>query len=125
MWTDDGTAFDILKAARLARDFSAGLTRPQFEADLKTQSAVLHQIIILGEAVKRLSMEFRQAHLAVPWDKIAGMRDRCVHGYDNVDDPWMKEADSAPWHILHVSVVSQTFCIFCLQGRRHVVRCQG
>jgi uncharacterized protein with HEPN domain len=85
MWTDDGTAYDILKAARLARDFSAGLMRPQFDADLKTQSAVLHQIIILGEAVKRLSMEFRQAHPSVPWDKIAGMRDRCVHGYDNVD----------------------------------------
>ena len=44
MWTDAGTAFDILKAARLVRDFSAGLTRPQFDADLKTQSAVLHQI---------------------------------------------------------------------------------
>jgi uncharacterized protein with HEPN domain len=85
MWTDDGTAFDILKAARLMRDFSAGLTRTQFNADLKTQSAVLHQIIILGEAVKRLSMEFRRAHLSVPWDRIDGMRDRCVHGYDNVD----------------------------------------
>ncbi len=85
MWTDEGTAFDILKAARLIRDFSAGLTRPEFDADFKTQSAVLHQIIILGEAVKRLSREFRQAHSAVPWDDIAGMRDRCVHGYDNVD----------------------------------------
>jgi uncharacterized protein with HEPN domain len=85
MWTDEGTAFDILKAARLIRDFGAGLTRPQFDVDFKTQSAVLHQIIILGEAVKRLSGEFRQAHSSVPWAEIAGMRDRCVHGYDNVD----------------------------------------
>jgi len=61
------------------------LTRAQFNADLKTQSAILHQIIILGEAVKRLSRQFRQAHSSVPWDEIAGMRDRCVHGYDNVD----------------------------------------
>ena len=85
MWTDEGTAFDILKAARWIRDFGSGLTRAQFDTDYKTQSAVLHQIIILGEAVKRLSLEFRQAHPAVPWDEIAGMRDRCVHGYDNVD----------------------------------------
>jgi uncharacterized protein with HEPN domain len=85
MWTDEGTAFDILKAARLIRDFSAGLTRAQFNTDIKTQSSVLHQIIILGEAVKRLSRDFRQAHPSVPWDEIAGMRDRCVHGYDNVD----------------------------------------
>ena len=46
---------------------------------------VLHQIIILGEAAKRLSPEFRQLHPSVPWADIAGMRDRCVHGYDNVD----------------------------------------
>jgi uncharacterized protein with HEPN domain len=85
MWTDEGTAFDALKAARLIRDFCAGLTRTEFAADLKTQSAVLHQIIILGESVKRLSKEFRQAHPSIPWSEIAGMRDRCVHGYDNVD----------------------------------------
>ncbi len=85
MWTDQGTAFDILKAARRIRDFSAGLTQAQFNADPKTQSAVLHQIIILGEAVKRLSDEFRQEHAAIPWDEIAGMRDRCVHGYESVD----------------------------------------
>jgi uncharacterized protein with HEPN domain len=85
MWTDQGTAFDILKAARRIGDFSAGLTQRQFNADPKTQSAVLHQIIILGEAVKRLSTEFRQAHPSVPWDEIAGMRGRCVHGYESVD----------------------------------------
>ncbi len=85
MWTDDGTALDILTAARHIREFTAGLTRAQFDADLLTQSAVLHQIIVQGEAVKRLSDEFRLAHPSLPWTKIAGMRDRCVHGYDNVD----------------------------------------
>lgn len=85
MWTDDGTALDILTAARHIREFAAEQPRAQFDADLRTQSAVLHQIIVLGEAVKRLSDEFRQAHSSVPWAQIAGMRDRCVHGYDNVD----------------------------------------
>jgi uncharacterized protein with HEPN domain len=85
MWTDAGTALDILAAARRIRDFADGLTRAQFDADLRTQSAVLHQIIVLGEAVKRLSDAFRQAHASIPWTQIAGMRDRCVHGYDNVD----------------------------------------
>ncbi len=85
MWTDDGTALDILTAARHIREFAAGLTRAQLDTDLLVQSALLHQIIILGEAVKRLSDEFRQAHPSIPWTQIAGMRDRCVHGYDNVD----------------------------------------
>jgi hypothetical protein len=30
--------------------------------DAKTQFAVLHQLLIIGEAVKRLSQEFRAAH---------------------------------------------------------------
>jgi uncharacterized protein with HEPN domain len=42
MWTDAGTALDILTAARHIREFAAGLTRAQFDADLRTQSAVLH-----------------------------------------------------------------------------------
>ena len=107
MWTDEGTAFDILRAARLVREFSAGLTRLQFDADLKTQSAVLHQIIILGEAVKRLSTEFRESHLSVPWDKIAAMRDRCVHGYDSVDLDivWNVAAEHAPMVIAYLETI--------------------
>jgi uncharacterized protein with HEPN domain len=85
MWTDDGTVLDILNSARNIREFVGGLTRNQFDANLLVQSAVLHQIIILGEAAKRLSGDFRQRHPSIPWAQIAGMRDRCVHGYDNVD----------------------------------------
>jgi uncharacterized protein with HEPN domain len=85
MWTDDGSAWDILTAARHIRAFVANLSRSQFDSDVLVQSAVLHQIIVLGEAVKRLSEEFRLAHPSIPWTQIAGMRDRCVHGYDNVE----------------------------------------
>ncbi len=56
MWTDNGSALDILNAALRIREFVVGLTRAQFDTDLRTQSAVLHHIIILGEAVKRLAI---------------------------------------------------------------------
>src|SRR5205085_279850 len=56
-----------------------------FQADLKTQSAVLHQLLILGEAAKRLSPEFRDAHAEFPWPLITGMRDKLIHHYDAVD----------------------------------------
>jgi uncharacterized protein with HEPN domain len=52
---------------------------------VKTQSAVLHQLLVLGEAVKRLSGDFRDAHPEVPWRLIAGMRDKLIHHYDSVD----------------------------------------
>jgi uncharacterized protein with HEPN domain len=50
---------DIVRAARLALEFSASFDKAQFSADPKTQSAVLHQLLIVGEAVKRLTSQFR------------------------------------------------------------------
>ena len=82
---DDATLLDILRAARLAVTFTGDLDQPAFLNDLKTQSAVLHQLLVLGEAVKRLSEAFRTSHPAIPWRMIAGMRDKLIHAYDAVD----------------------------------------
>jgi len=82
---DDATLLDILRAARLAVVFIGGLDQSTFLNDLKTQSAVLHQLLVLGEAVKRLSEEFRTSHPAIPWRMVAGMRDKLIHAYDAVD----------------------------------------
>jgi len=85
MRADQATLFDILRAARLALEFVARLDRDDFLGDIKTQSAVLHQLLVLGEAVKRLTSEFRASHPNVPWALIAGMRDKLIHAYDEVD----------------------------------------
>jgi uncharacterized protein with HEPN domain len=82
---DDATLLDILGAARLAVTFKGDLDKPTFLKDLKTQSAILHQLLVLGEAVKRLSEGFRTSHPAIPWRMIAGMRDQLIHAYDAVD----------------------------------------
>jgi len=82
---DSATLLDIAHAARLVMQFVAGATLTEFEADQMRQSAVLHQILIIGEAVKRLSPDFRDMNQGMPWSKMAGMRDRLIHAYDNVD----------------------------------------
>jgi len=82
---DDAILLDILNAARLAIEFTAGLDKTGFLEDLKVQSAVLHQLLVLGEAVKRLSENFRTQHSQVPWKNIAGMRDKLIHKYDDID----------------------------------------
>ena len=76
---------DIVQAAQLILAFKEGMSKAAFDADLKTQSAVLHQLMVIGEAVKRLSLEFRASHSGIPWSDIAGMRDHLIHGYDIVD----------------------------------------
>jgi uncharacterized protein with HEPN domain len=85
MERDAGNLLDILAAATLVRQFTIGMSRAEFESDVKTQSAVVRQIEIIGEATKRLSDEFRSAHAEVPWKKMAGMRDVLIHAYDEVD----------------------------------------
>jgi len=53
---------------------------------------------VLGEAVKRLSPEFRSQHPEIPWRKIAGMRDWVIHAYDNVDidELWNTATEDVP-----------------------------
>ncbi|MBI3491737.1 MAG: DUF86 domain-containing protein [Acidobacteria bacterium] len=85
MSRDDAVALDMLTAARRAVEFASGLTEDELGTDFKTQSALLHQLLVLGEAAKRLSDSFRDAHPETPWKAIAGMRDRIIHGYDDVD----------------------------------------
>ncbi|MDJ0731827.1 MAG: DUF86 domain-containing protein [Crocosphaera sp.] len=46
---------------------------------------MLYQVIIIGEAVKRLSPEFRKQYSHIPWRDIAGMRDILTHQYDRVN----------------------------------------
>lgn len=91
---DDEAVLDIRDAATRIREFVDGFSEAEFlegfsEAefleDARTQSAVLHQIMILGEAAKRVSRDHREAHPEAPWSLMAGMRDRLIHRYHDVD----------------------------------------
>jgi uncharacterized protein with HEPN domain len=76
---------DIIHAAQLAIEFTVGLDEQSFMTDLKTQSAAIHQLLVMGEAVKRLSLPYRESRADIPWKLMAGMRDVLIHGYDIVD----------------------------------------
>lgn len=82
---DLGTTLDIVLACRDIAEFIKDLDEYQFEGNRLVRSAVIHQILIVGEATKRLSNGFRKEHPSIDWQKIAGMRDKLIHGYDRVD----------------------------------------
>ena len=82
---DASYLLDILRAAQLIADFIGSMDKDAFDEDLKTQSAVIRQLEIIGEATKRLSDEIRDAHPDIPWRQMAGMRDVLIHAYDHVD----------------------------------------
>lgn len=82
---DIGCLLDIDQAAEEAIEFCAGMTLAQFRSDRRTHWATVKQIEIIGEACKRLSKSFTDAHPGVPWSEMSRMRDRLTHGYDDID----------------------------------------
>jgi len=85
MSRDNQTLLDLARSARLIIEFQQGIDKAKLTNDIKTQSAMLYHFLILGEAVKRLSPEFRIQYSEIPWSAIAGMRDRLIHDYDEID----------------------------------------
>ena len=98
MQKDDAVLQDILNAAILVMDFVRGFDKQTFLDDWKTRSAVLYQLTVIGEAVKRLSQVFRNEHSEIPWSLIAGMRDHLIHGYDLIDwdEAWKTASMDVP-----------------------------
>ena len=95
---DEATLLDIARAARAVLNFVEGFGEEAFLNDVKTQSAVLYQLIVIGEAVKRLSVGFRAEHAETPWSLISGMRDHLIHGYDagDWDEVWKTATTDVP-----------------------------
>ena len=112
MHDDSATLLDISNAANLAYTFLDDLTKDAFLDDVKTQSAVLYQLLVVGEAVKRLSREFRKQHDHIPWSLIAGMRDHLIHAYDTVDweEVWSTVSRDIPDLLQQIELLDANSC---------------
>jgi len=82
---DNASLVDIYNASKRILTFIVGLTKSELTRNVEKQSAILYQVIVIGEATKRLSTEFRNSHSHIPWKDIAGMRDILAHQYDRVN----------------------------------------
>ncbi|HOW47972.1 MAG TPA: DUF86 domain-containing protein [Rubrivivax sp.] len=83
----------MLQAAQQAVAYVQGMDKAAFMADVRTQQAVLMNIVVLGEAAGRVLAEFpdfAERQSAVPWRSIRGMRNRVAHAYFeiNLDLVW-------------------------------------
>ena len=77
--------FHVLESIEFVRGYVESVDFRQFSENQQLQDAVIRRIEIIGEAVKNLPAEMRDAAPGVPWRRIAGMRDKVVHDYMGVD----------------------------------------
>ena len=76
---------DILLAINRTLGFIHGFDGDRFLSDKRTQWAVYSQVIVIGEATRRISREFQNEHPEIPWAEMTGMRNKLVHDYDDID----------------------------------------
>jgi uncharacterized protein with HEPN domain len=76
---------DILDAADSIQDFTKGKTREDLAKDKLLQSAILHQLYLIGEAAANVSSILKDSYHSVPWKLINGFRNYIAHEYFSLD----------------------------------------
>jgi uncharacterized protein with HEPN domain len=68
----------ILDAISRIEEYLYGIDEEKFYQHYLVQDGVIRQLEIIGEASKRLSCDVRARYPNVPWQDIAGMRDKLI-----------------------------------------------
>lgn len=71
--------------AREAVAMVQGKSRQDLDQDRKLNLSLVRLLEIVGEAANRIPKQEREHHANIPWAEIIGLRNRLIHGYDEVD----------------------------------------
>ena|SRR5436309_12708031 len=90
--------WDMLKAAQGVVSSLQGFTLEQYVADENLRLATERRVEIIGEAARRISTTFKEAHPEIPWRLIVDQRNVLVHAYDEIADEriWRLAAHDIP-----------------------------
>jgi len=78
---------DILEAIGQIQKYTAALDYGGFAEDRKTQDAVVRNLEIIGEPVRRLPESTRTGAAEIEWRKLVGLRNILTHEYFGVSLP--------------------------------------
>jgi len=76
---------DIIHSIDLINNYMKDITKHDFYLNQEKQDAVVNRLMIIGEAAKQLSKQFRNKYTNIPWKNMAGMRDILIHRYHGID----------------------------------------
>ena len=75
----------ILDEINYIEDVISNIEEADFLVDETLKRSFVRSIEIIGEAVKKVPVDFKSKHSDVDWKRIAGMRDKLIHDYVGVD----------------------------------------
>jgi uncharacterized protein with HEPN domain len=82
---DAAYLWDMLQAAREVASMLGRRSLPAFLKDRVRVRALERSIELVGEAARRVSTSFREAHPEIPWRQLIGQRNILAPEYGQVD----------------------------------------
>ena len=75
----------MLEHAREAVGMIQSKDRANLQRDRMLELSLIRLIEVVGEAAARVTPEGQEKYPSIPWPQVASMRNRLIHGYDQVD----------------------------------------
>ena len=82
---DAAYLWDMLKAARDARDLLEGRSLEAYLQDRVRRLALERALELVGEPARRVTQGFQSAHPEIDWRSIVGQRNVLAHKYGVID----------------------------------------
>jgi uncharacterized protein with HEPN domain len=67
MERDLQSLLDMLRSAEIIMDYISGRSQPDLTTDLQLQDAIIHRLLMIGEAAKRVAEPTRTQLATIPW----------------------------------------------------------
>jgi uncharacterized protein with HEPN domain len=81
---DIASLWDMVQAIRYIQNYTNEQTLDEYLASVLLQDAVERRFEILGEAARRVSIQFQKEHSEIDWRNVIGLRNVIAHRYDQV-----------------------------------------
>jgi uncharacterized protein with HEPN domain len=94
---DDLYLVELVEAARQVLRYLDGVSAERWASDSMVRDAVLHQLMIVGEAAGALPDDLRARYPEIPWARMKAFRNVAVHEYFAIEWSWV-------WLIAHDEV---------------------